>query len=202
MITPPPDAFTVRVKVPGPAVEPAASVNVVLPAPGAAMLRGAKFDVTPLGIPVIENATAELKPLPRVVVNVTEIDPPGATLALVAVDESVKVPAIVRLSVCVLVTPTPVAVTVSVKVPAGTVEPATSDIVLLPAPGEAMLVGENVAVTPAGTPVIERATGALNPFTLAVVKVMDADPPGTRVVLVALDDSAKLAGCETLRLRV
>src|SRR5664279_699493 len=119
------------------------------------MLTGAKVAVTPLGIPLIENATAELKPLTRVVVKVTGIDPPGATLALVALDESVNVPEIVRLSVCVLVTPPPVAVTVSVKVPAGTVEPATSDKVLLPAPGEAMLTGENVAVTPAGSPLMD-----------------------------------------------
>jgi hypothetical protein len=166
------------------------------------MLTGAKLDLTPLGIPLIENATAELKPLTRVVVNVTGIDPPGATVALVALHESVKVPKIVRLSVCVLLTPPPVAVTVSVKVPAGTVEPATSDKVLVPAPGEAILTGENVAVTPAGTPLIDRATGALNPFTGAVVKVMGADPPGAKLTPVDPDDSVKLAGCDRVRLRV
>jgi hypothetical protein len=82
------------------------------------------------------------------------------------------------------------------------VEPATSDKVLLPAPGEAMLTGENVAVTPAGSPLMDRATAALNAFTFAVVKVMDVDPPGARLAVIAPDDSVKLAGCETVRLRV
>lgn len=181
-------------------MDPAASVKVLLPAPGEAMVTGAKLAVTPLGTPLIDNATAEVKPLTRVVVNVTGIDPPGATAALVALDESVKVPKIVRLTACVLVTPPPVAVMVKVKAPAGTVEPAASDNVLLPAPGEGMLVGANVAVTPAGAPPIESATAELNAFTFAVVTVIDADPPGARVALVALDESVKLGGGATVRL--
>ena len=100
-----------------------------------------------------------------------------------------------------MITPPPDAVTVRVKVPGPAVEPAASVKVVLPAPGEAMLMGENVAVTPAGIPLMDRATGALNPFTRAVVNVMGIDPPGARLALVALDDSVKLAGCDTVRLR-
>jgi hypothetical protein len=200
LITPPPDAFTVRVKAPGAAVEPADRVSVLVPAPGAAMLTGAKAAVTPVGTPVMDNPTAELKPLPRVVVNVTGIDPPGATLALVALDESVNVPKTARLRVWVLVTPAPAAVTANVKVPAAAVEPADRVSVLLPAPGEAMLVGENFAVTPAGTPLIDRATAALNPLTLAVVNVMGIDPPGATLALVALDESVNVP--KTARLSV
>ena len=97
-------------------------------------------------------------------------------------------------------TPPPVAVTVKVEVPAATVEPATKVRVLLPAPGAAMLTGAKVAVTPAGTPLMENATAELNAFTFAVVKARDADPPGATVALVALDESVKLAVDCTVRL--
>ena len=90
MITPPPDAVTVSVKVPAPAVEPAARVKVLVPAPGAAILIGAKVAVTPVGTPLMENATAELNAFTFAVVKVMGADPPDATVALVALDESVK----------------------------------------------------------------------------------------------------------------
>ena len=98
MVTPPPEAVTVSMTVAAAAVEPAARVKVLLPAPGEAMLVGAKVAVTRAGTPVTDRATAELKPFTRAVVNVMGIDLPGATLALVALNESVKVPEIVRLS--------------------------------------------------------------------------------------------------------
>lgn len=101
------------------------------------------------------------------------------TLALVtAATASVKA--------CVLVTPPPVAVIVRVEVWAAAVEAAVSLSVLVPAPGEAMLVGVKVAVTPLGSPLMERATAALKPFPRAVVKLTVAEPPGTMVALVVL----------------
>ena len=99
-----------------------------------------------------------------------------------------------------MVTPPPVAVTVKVEVPAATVEPATKVRVLLPAPGAAMLTGAKVAVTPAGTPLIVNDTAELNAFTFAVVKAIDADPPGATVALVAFEESVKLAVDCTVRL--
>ena len=99
MVTPPPEAITVRVEVPAAAVEAADSVKMLLPLPGAAMLVGAKLAVTPIGDPLTDNVIAELNPVPFAVVKVIGNDPPGATVALVALGVSVKVPRTVRLSV-------------------------------------------------------------------------------------------------------
>jgi hypothetical protein len=89
-VAPPPTAARVRVETPAVAVEPTDSVKVLLPLPGAAMLVRVKFAVTLFGSPLTDKATAELNPVPAVVVNVMGTEPPGATLALVALDVSVK----------------------------------------------------------------------------------------------------------------
>ena len=201
MVRVPAFAVIVTVEAPTTAVEPAVKVNVLCPEPGAAMLAGAKVDVTPLGSPLIDSAMAELNPVPPAVVTVMAVDAVRATLAVVALNESVKVPETVRLRACVFVTPPPVAVTVTVKVPAAAVEAAARVRTLLPAPGEAMLAGANDAVTPLGRPLAESATAAPNPFTRVVVKVKGIDPPGVTLALVALDDSVKL-GARTVRLEV
>ena len=99
MVTPPPEAITVRVEVPAAAVEAADSVKMLLPLPGAAMLVGAKLAVTPIGDPLTDNVIAELNPGPFAVVKVIVPDPPGAILALVAFGDSVKLGKTVRLRV-------------------------------------------------------------------------------------------------------
>lgn len=115
MVMPPPVVVMVRVEVWAAAVEAAVSFSVLVPAPGDAMLVGAKVAVTPLGSPLMEKATAELKPFTRAVVKLMEADPPGATLALVALSVSVKLGAgTVMLNGRVAVSPPPVALTVSV----------------------------------------------------------------------------------------
>lgn len=83
--------------------------------------------------------------------------------------------------------------------PADAVEPAAKVKVLLPLPGAAILAGVKVAVTPAGTPLMESATAELNPDPAVVVNVMGVDAPGVTVALVALAASVKLPGCETVR---
>lgn len=91
----------------------AASVSVLLPLPGAAMLVGAKLAVTPEGSPLTDSATDELNPFNAAVETVTRAEPPAVTVALVALGVSVKLgTATVRLNGEVLVTPPPVAVTV------------------------------------------------------------------------------------------
>ena len=82
------------------------------------------------------------------------------------------------------VTPPPVPVTVTVEAPSAVLEVAAKVMVLLPLPGEAMLVGENFAVTLCGNPVMERAMADLNPFCAAVVILREIDPPGATVTLV------------------
>lgn len=54
MVAPPPTAPSVRVEVPGVAVEATARVNVLLPLPGAAMLGWVKVAVTPLWSPLTD----------------------------------------------------------------------------------------------------------------------------------------------------
>ena len=143
-----------------------------------------------------------MNPVQAVVVTVTGIDPPRATLRLEPLSVIPKLARTVRLRLCVLTTPPPDAVTVSVNVPGAAVEPAVSVNVLLPAPGEGMPVGANAAVTPAGTPLMERSTPALNPFNLAVVSAMGIDPPGAMLAPVPLADKVKLGGSVTVRLRL
>ncbi len=64
--------------------------------------------------------------------------------------------------------------------------------VLLPLPGDAMLAGENAAVTPFGNPLIVRATAALKPVCAAVVKVRVEGVPAVSVLDVAFGVSVKL----------
>ena len=202
MLYPPPEAVTVMVEAFAAAVEPANSVNILVPAPGEAMLLGAKLAVMPVGSPTTDIATAELNPFSRAVVNVMGIEPPGATLALVALGIKVKLGArMVRLRVCVLVTPPPDAVTTKLDVPAATVEPAESTSVLVPVPGEAMLAGVKLAVTPVGRALMENTTAELNPLSRAVVNVTEAEPPRATLKLEAPGVRLKL-GARTVRAKV
>lgn len=62
LVKPPPVPVTVIVYVPVAVVEATAIVIVEVPAPGAAIDVGLKVTVTPVGWPLADNATAELKP--------------------------------------------------------------------------------------------------------------------------------------------
>jgi hypothetical protein len=87
---------------------------VLLPLPGDATLTGTKLAVTPLGSPLTDSAIVDLNPLIPAVDTVMGIAPPRASITFVLPRVSVKFgPTIVRLSVCVLVTPPPEPVTVS-----------------------------------------------------------------------------------------
>jgi hypothetical protein len=183
------------VETPGAVPEAAASVKVLVPLPGDAMLVREKLAVTPLGSPLTDNATAELNPVPAVVVNVMGVEAPGATLALEALDASVKVGGnTVRLMVLVFVTPPPVAVTVRVQVRAVVPEATASVKVLVPLPGDAMLVGAKLAVTPVGSPLTDKAIADWNPFPAVVVTVTGVEPPCPTLALEALVVSVKLGG--------
>ena len=165
------------------------------------MLAGAKVAVTPEGRPLTENATAELKPFTRAVVRVMDVDPPGATLALVALEASVKLGAgTVRLKVFVTVSVPAFAVIVRVEAPTTAVELAVNVNVLCPEPGAATLVGAKVAVTPLGSPLADKAMAELNPVPAAVVTVMAVDAARATLAVVALNESVKVP--VTVRLRV
>jgi len=190
------------VQVPAAVPEAADSFKVLVPLPGDAMLAGVKAAVTPFGSPVSDRAMADLNPFTGAVVSVIVFEPPAVTLTLVALGVSVKLGVkTVRVIVWVLITPPPVAVAVRVDTPGVAVEVADNVNVLLPFPGAAMLVGAKLAVTPVGSPLIDKATTALNPFTRVVVNVMGIEPPGATLALVALGVNVKL-GVSTVRLRV
>jgi len=180
------------VEVPAAAVEAAFSVNVLLPLPDAAMLVGAKLAVTPVGNPLIDKATAEVNPFTRAVVNVMGIEPPGATLALVALGVSVKLEAckMVRLNALVLSAPPPTAPRVRVETPGAAVGATDSVKVLLPLPGAGMLVLVKLAVTPLGSPLTDKYTIELKPVPAVVVIVMGTEPPGATLAPAALEVSA------------
>jgi len=95
----------------------------------------------------------------------------------------------VRDDVCVM--PLPTAVTVSEYVPAFAADDAASVNVEAPEPGVAMVAGAKVAVTPVGSPVIERATELLNPPTTAVATESGVLPAGSNRAVAGIE-SVKL----------
>ena len=109
-------ADTVRLQEPLVDPDAAASVNVLLPLPGDAILVGANVAVTPLGKPLTDNATCEWNPFNTAVDSVIGVEPPGATVTLVALGVSVKVGVNTdTLSIWVIVTPPPAAANVRLK---------------------------------------------------------------------------------------
>jgi hypothetical protein len=62
-------------------------------------------------------------------------------------------------------------------VPVAVLESTVNVTVELPLPGAAIKVGLKPTVTPAGFPIAERVTSALNPFSAIVVTVEEFDPP-------------------------
>ena len=57
---------------------------------------------------------------------------------------------------------------------------------LLPLPGDAMLVGANFALTPSGYPLTESAIADLNPLSALVFKVNVVELPAVTVALRSL----------------
>ena len=76
---------------------------------------------------------------------------------------------------------------------------AESVNVLVPEPGDAIVVGAKVAVTPLGVPVTDNAMPDLNPFSTRVVTVIRTAPDAARLVLVGLTVSVKV-GVKIVRL--
>ena len=93
------------------------------------------------------------------------------------------------------------AVTTGVQAPTGV--PDATDIfrVLAPLPGDAILAGVKLAVTPFGNPLTDNAIADLKPFTEAVVRVIGSEPPAAMLTLEAVDVSVKL-GTKTVRAMV
>jgi hypothetical protein len=160
-------------------------VNVELPDPGAAMLAGLKVAVTPEGWPLADREIAESKPPAMAAVMVDWPDPPGATVTAAGAADKVKLgtppETIVRLTPAVAVTPPPVALIVIVYVPAVAPPPAVSVRVDEPDPGEAMVDGLKLAVTPAGRPVAVSEIAELKLSKICVETVVVPELPAFTV---------------------
>jgi hypothetical protein len=167
-------------------------VSVLLPFPGAAMLVGANFAVAPFGNPVTASVIADLNPLIALAFKVSVVAPPDVTVALAAVAVSAKVgTTTVKLIVCVRVSPPPVPFKVSVETPASALEDALIVNVLVPLPGEAIVAGTRVAVTPFGCPLTESEIADLNPPSAAADTVIAVELPAVTDALAALSVSVK-----------
>ena len=89
-VMPPPVPLIVIGYVPATVVEATVKVTADLPEPGAAMDAGLKPTVTPVGWPLADNATAELKPPETAVVTEDEPLLPRTTETAVGEAASVK----------------------------------------------------------------------------------------------------------------
>ena len=84
------------------------------------------------------------------------------------------------------------AVTVRVDVPAAAPEPTVMRRILVPVPGEAILAGARVALTPLGSPLTDNVIPGENPLPAVVVTVIETDPPLATLALAAFVARVKL----------
>lgn len=185
-VTPPEVMEKVRVLGPIAAVPDATRITGSEPA----CVDGIDAAVTPLGKPetVIEVAEANA-PAGVTVSTICPLPACGKLSAAGAMENENPGTVTERASGAVWISPPPVAVTLSVYEPAVMPAAALSVRVLDPEPGAAMLAGEKLAVSPAGSPTTESATPELKP------------PPTVVVTLTwVLDPAATAAGEETVKL--
>jgi hypothetical protein len=76
-------------------------------------------------------------------------------------------------------------------VPSTATEVAVRVNTLLPLPGIGIVLGEKLAVTPAGKPLADKATVAIKPPCTAVVRLTVVVPPVAKVGFVVLAAKAK-----------
>ena len=166
----------VTVELPAAAVPAAVKVRVLLPDAIAP-----KVALTPIGRPDAASATVPLKPFKAVMAMLLALLAPGVRLKVVGVAASVKfgggtmVSAMLTLALRLPDVP----VIVTVAGPVGALATAMKVAVTLEAPKEL-----NVAVTPDGKPVAEKATAPLNPFCGTTVIPLAPLAPGRTLRLV------------------
>jgi len=172
---------TARTEVPAAAVEATVTVKVLVPLPPAT-LEGEKLAVTPVGSPLTDIATVELNPLTLATVRVKAVELPTFTLAPMGLGIRVKLAAeTVTVNSRVRVNPPPVPMTAMGNVPPAALGVAAT--VMVTGADGVKLGEENVAVTPAGNPTAESATGEVKPPCALMLKVAVEAPPGVTVKL-------------------
>jgi len=177
----------------------AESVSVLVPEPGAAMVAGAKLALMPVGSPLTEKLTAELKVALAAVVKVTLLCPPRVTVTA-ALAPRLKLGAISTVTVllAVLMTPPPVAVIVIKYALGTTLVAALSVSVLVPEPGAAIPPGEKLAVMPLGSPLTARLMALLKVLFALVVSVRLPLFPAANVSEPELTLKLKLGAARTV----
>lgn len=180
------EPLIVTVPEPTVAVFEAAKVTVLVPVVDA----GVREAVTPEGRPLALKATVPPKPPVGVMVMVLIAVVPWLSdrLAGLAARENPGITGAltVRLTDAVCVSVPLVPVTVMLVVPVVAVLDAVKVSVLLPL----VDAGLKLAVTPAGKPLVERATLPLNPPRGVTDTVLLPEPPWVTVVLVAASEKS------------
>ena len=102
-----------------------------------------------------------------------------------------------------MVTPPPLAVTVRTKEEAAVPEAVDTVRVVLPVPGNGMVEGERLAVTPLGAPLTDNAIAELNRYRAAVDSTICVDLPDTTLALVEFGVTVSVkVGDKTVRVSV
>jgi hypothetical protein len=130
---------------------------------------GENVAVTPVGKPVVPSVTVPLKPfcgvMPTVAVIVWPFCIPSAAVGTASPKEGAsRVNVKLDFAVCEPAVP----VTVNVYTPGVAADVAAMFKVVLPEPGDAMVAGEKVAVTPVGIPDTVNATAELMPLVVVL----------------------------------
>src|SRR5277367_72257 len=117
LVTPPPVPVMVMVRVPAFAVGATLMLTVACPEPGAGMVAGVIFTLTPLPSPDAVRAIAESKPPETVVMTLALPVPPGATVTVFGAAARVKVPVFAPTVTATAAEGIPLAITYNVLAP-------------------------------------------------------------------------------------
>jgi len=159
--------------------------------PPSAILAEESCTVIPAGA-LADSATAEVNPLPGVILMAVIPDVPGATVILagdaVSVNEDGETTATKMAAVAIKL---PLAPVTEIEYNPGAVELlAAIDTVLVPDPGAESVDGVNPTVIPPGIPPAVNATAPLNPAAIALVDVIAVLDPCCTVMAAGLAVSA------------
>lgn len=135
-----------------------------------------------------DSATAEVNPLPGVILIVPVPDMPGASVMLAgdAANANAVGDTTATEMVAAPVTPPLVPVTLIEYTPGAAELPAAIDTVLAPDPSAGIVDGANPTVTPAGVPAAVKTTAPLNPVATALVSVTGVLDPCCTVIAAEL----------------
>lgn len=167
-----------------------ATVSVLLPFPGAAILAGANIAVAPFGRPLTARVIADLNPFVALVFNVNVVDLPLVTVAFARFAASAKVGITTDTATdAVRVSPPPVPVIVTAELPAAAF--AAALIVAVTGADTVSVEEEKRTVIPVAVPLAVSVTGDVNPPCAVRVIVAAAELPAATETLATFGVSVK-----------